>query len=35
MAQFNYGGITTVLIAVLLLIIFGELVSHYARKAVI
>jgi phosphonate transport system permease protein len=35
MAAFNYGGITTVLLAVLLLIIFGEVVSHYARKAVI
>ncbi|HSU42832.1 MAG TPA: phosphonate ABC transporter, permease protein PhnE [Casimicrobiaceae bacterium] len=35
MATFNYGGITSVLIAVLLLIIFGEVVSHHVRKAVI
>ena len=35
LATFNYGGITTVLVAVLLLIIVGEVVSHYARKAVI
>lgn len=35
MATFNYGGITTVLLAVLLLIVLGEVISHYARKAVI
>lgn len=35
MATFNYGGITAVLVAVLVLIIFGEVISHYARKAVI
>lgn len=35
MAMFNYGGIATVIVAVLLLIVFGEVVSHYARKAVI
>ena len=35
MAMFNYGGIATVILAVLLLIVFGEVVSHYARKAVI
>jgi phosphonate transport system permease protein len=35
MAMVNYGGVATVILAVLLLIIFGEVVSHYARKAVI
>ena len=35
MAMFNYGGIATVILAVLVLIIFGEVVSHYARRAVI
>lgn len=35
MAMFNYGGVTLVVLFVLLLIIFGEVVSHYARKAVI
>jgi phosphonate transport system permease protein len=35
MAMMNYGGVATVLLAVLLLIVFGEIVSHYARKAVI
>lgn len=35
MAMFNYGGIATVLLAVLLLIVLGEVVSHHARKAVI
>ena len=35
MAMMNYGGIVTVIVAVLLLIVFGEVVSHYARKAVI
>lgn len=35
MAQFNYGGITTVVLAVLVLILFGEIVSRYARKAII
>lgn len=35
MAMSNYGGVATVILAVLALIIFGEVVSHYARKAVI
>ena len=35
MAMFNYGGVATVILAVLALIVFGEVVSHYARKAVI
>jgi phosphonate transport system permease protein len=35
MAMSNYGGIAVVVLAVLALIIFGEIVSHYARRAVI
>ncbi|MEZ5909434.1 MAG: phosphonate ABC transporter, permease protein PhnE [Hyphomicrobiaceae bacterium] len=35
MAMFNYGGVTMVILAVLSLILIGEIVSHYARKAVI
>lgn len=35
MAMSNQGGITVVILAVLALIVFGEVVSHYARKAVI
>lgn len=35
MAMLNYGGVATVILAVLLLIIAGEIVSYYARKAVI
>lgn len=35
MAMSNYGGIATVIAVVLLLIILGEVVSHYARKAVV
>jgi phosphonate transport system permease protein len=35
MAMFNYGGIATVVVAVLCLIVFGEVVSYYARRAVI
>lgn len=35
MAQFNYGGVTMVILAVLVLIMIGETVSHFARKAVI
>jgi phosphonate transport system permease protein len=34
MAMFNYGGVTMVLLAILVLIMLGEAVSHYARKAV-
>ena len=33
--MFNYGGVTMVILAILALIAFGEVVSHYARKAVI
>jgi phosphonate transport system permease protein len=35
MAMANYGGVASVIIAVLVLIIFGEVFSHYARKAVL
>jgi phosphonate transport system permease protein len=35
MAMINYGGVATVILAVLLLIAVGEVVSHYARKAII
>ncbi len=35
MAMSNYGGIAVVIMAVLALIILGEVVSHYARRAVI
>lgn len=35
MVMFNYPGVTTVILAILLLIILGEVLSHYARKAVI
>jgi phosphonate transport system permease protein len=35
MAMFNYGGIATVILVILCLILLGEVVSHYARKAVI
>ena len=32
---FNHPGVTAVIIAILVLILFGELVSYYVRKAVI
>jgi len=35
MAMSNYGGVATVIVAVLVLIILGEVFSHYARKAVL
>ena len=35
MAMSNYGGIAVVVLAVLVLIVLGEIVSHYARRAVI
>jgi phosphonate transport system permease protein len=35
MSRFNYGGVTMVLLAILVLIIIGEVISHYLRKAVI
>ena len=34
MAMFNYGGVTMVLLTILVLIMVGEAVSHFARKAV-
>ena len=35
MNTFNYPGVTTVILAILALILIGEVVSHYARKAMI
>jgi phosphonate transport system permease protein len=35
MQSFNYGGIATVILVILLIIVLGEVFSHYARKAVI
>lgn len=35
MAAYNYGGIATVIFVILLLIVFGELFSSWARKRVI
>jgi len=35
MAAYNYGGIATVLLVILLLIVAGEIISYYARRAVI
>lgn len=35
MVMFNYPGVTTVILAILLLIVVGEVASHYVRKAVI
>jgi phosphonate transport system permease protein len=35
MNSFNYGGVTMVILAILMLIILGEVISHYLRKAVI
>lgn len=32
---FNYPGVTTVILAILVLILFGEVVSYYIRKAII
>lgn len=32
---FNHPGVTTVILAILVLILFGEIVSYYVRKAVI
>ena len=32
---FNYPGVTTVIVAILILILFGEIVSYLVRKAVI
>ncbi len=35
MNTFNYPGVTTVILAILGLILIGEITSHYARKAMI
>ena len=35
MAKFNYGGIATVVLVICALVVAGEWVSHYLRKAVI
>jgi phosphonate transport system permease protein len=35
MNTFNYHGVTTVIIAILGIIIIGEIVSHYTRKRMI
>ena len=35
MAMANYGGVATVIFVVLLLIVLGEVVSYYARKAIL
>ena len=32
---FNYHGVTTVIMAILVLILFGEMISYYVRKAII
>ena len=35
MNTFNYPGVTTVILAILCLILLGEILSHYTRRAVI
>ena len=35
MNSFNFGGVTMVILAILMLIILGEIISHFLRKAVI
>ncbi len=35
MNSFNYGGVTMVILAILVLILIGEVISHYLRKAII
>lgn len=35
MAMFNYGGVTLVVLTILVLVAISEIISHYARKAVI
>lgn len=32
---FNHGGVTAVIVAILILILFGEIVSYFTRKAII
>ncbi len=34
MVMFNWPGVTTVILAILVLIVIGEIASHYVRKAV-
>ena len=34
MAMYNYGGVTIVILAILSLVLLGEIFSHYARKAI-
>jgi phosphonate transport system permease protein len=34
MVMFNWPGVTTVILAILVLIVIGEVFSHYVRKAV-
>ena len=34
MAMYNYGGVTMVILAILSLVLLGEIFSHYARKAI-
>jgi hypothetical protein len=33
--MYNYGGVTTVIIAILFLVGIGEIGSYYGRKAII
>ena len=35
MNTYNYHGVTTVILAILVIIIFGEILSHYSRKRLI
>ena len=35
MAAYNYGGIASVIVVILIIIAVGEVASYYARKAVI
>jgi phosphonate transport system permease protein len=35
LVMYNYGGVTTVIIAILMLIAIGEVGSYYGRKAII
>jgi phosphonate transport system permease protein len=32
---FNHPGVTTVILAILVLVLFGEIISHIVRKAII
>ncbi|MFQ5619436.1 MAG: phosphonate ABC transporter, permease protein PhnE [Rhodospirillales bacterium] len=35
LVMYNYGGVTTVILAILFLVAIGEVVSYYGRKAII